>query len=510
MRASASIAAIFAATLFAPVIHRARASENPLGQFDGQTGVGSPKIPGSATYDAANQEYTLTGAGTNMWSTSDQFHFLWKQLKGDFILRARLEFVGTGVNPHRKVGWMLRPSLETDAAYVDGAEHGSGLTSLQYRRAQGAKTEQIELSVTNATIIQIERNGNSFVFSAARAGDPFVTAQLGDVTMPDEVYAGLFICSHEGAAAEKAIFRDVRIIHPAKAGFVPYKDFIGSVLEILDVSNGRLKMIHTSAQPLEAPNWTRDGRALIYNISGRAAGWGRLARFDLATGHASPINTGPANRNNNDHVLSFDGKMLGISDQSAFSDGQSRIFTLPIGGGAPKQITALAPSYLHGWSPDGKLLVYTGRRNGKFDVYKISSDGGDEIKLTNGEGFNDGAEYTPDGKYIYFNSTRTGKMQLWRMKPDGRDPEAVTSDEFNNWFPHISPDGKWIAFLSFSKDVAPTDHPYYHQVYVRLMPIEGGAAKVIAYVYGGQGTMNVPSWSPDSKRLAFVSNSGME
>ncbi len=505
-----AIALIFVAAGISAVIHPVEARGNPLGQFDEQTGVGSPKIPGAATFDASNQEYALTGAGANMWSTNDQFHFLWKRLKGDFILRARLEFVGAGVNPHRKVGWMLRSSLDTDAAYVDGVEHGNGLTSLQYRRRKGAKTEQIELAVTNATIVQLERTGSNYIFSAARAGEPFVSARLSDVPLPEVVYAGLFICSHEDGEAEKALFRDVRIIRPVKTGFVPYRDFIGSVLEILDVETGRLRMVHSSVQPFEAPNWTRDGTALIYNISGRTPDAGKLTRFDFATGLTSLINTDSLTRNNNDHVLSFDGTMLGISDSSLSHGGKSRIFTVPVDGGIPKQITALTPSYLHGWSPDGKFLVYTGQRQGKFDIYKISCAGGDEIRLTNGEGFNDGPEFTPDGKFIYFNSTRSGTMQLWRMKPDGRDLEAVTNDEFNNWFPHISPDNRWIAFLSFSKDVGPEDHPYYRQVYLRLMPAEGGPAKVSAYVYGGQGTMNVPSWSPDSKHLAFVSNTGMD
>jgi Tol biopolymer transport system component len=100
-------------------------------------------------------------------------------------------------------------------------------------------------------------------------------------------------------------------------------------------------------------------------------------------------------------------------------------------------------------------------------------------------------------------------MQIWRMRPDGSQPEQVTSDEYNNWFPHLSPDGRWIAFITFPKDVPPADHPYYKRVYLRLMPVAGGAPRVIAYLYGGQGTINVPSWAPDSRRLAFVSNSDL-
>jgi hypothetical protein len=494
--------------LFASGILLGFSQENPLGEFEGHTDVGSPKLSGSASYDAATQEYTISGAGTNMWFTSDQFQFVWKKMKGDFILRSRVEFVGKGAIAHRKVGWMVRPNLDSDASYADCAEHGDGLTSLQFRRSKATNTLQIALSVTNADVLQFERKGNSYIFSAARYGEPFVSSEPLDLDLGDEVYAGLFICSHTADVIEKAIFRDVRIIHPAKTNFVPYRDYIGSVLELLDVHSGKLEMIHRSAQPFEAPNWTKDGSALIYNTSGRAEGWGRLCRFDLATKQISVINTDFAVRNNNDHVLSFDGTMLGISDQSG---GQSAVCTVPLVGGTPKRITPLTPSYFHGWSPDGKFLVYTGGRTNKYDIYKIASDGsGQEIRLTDSEGLNDGPEYTPDGKYIYFNSTRTGKMQLWRMKPDGKDQEQVTNDEFNNWFPHISHDGKWIVYISFPKDIDPKDHPYYKHVYLRLMPIEGGASKVIAYIYGGQGTINVPSWSPDSKRVAFVSNTAME
>jgi hypothetical protein len=484
--------------------------QDTVGEFIGHSDVGSPKIAGSASYDGASQEYTLTGAGTNMWLGRDEFQFVWKKMKGDFLLRTRAEFIGAGAVEHRKIGWMARPTLEADAPYADCARHGVDLTSLQFRRSKGAITEQIILPIKNPDVLQFERKGTTYIFSAARHGEPFVSGELTNFDLGDEVYVGLFICSHTNGVAEKAIFRDVRVVVPARTNFVPYRDYIGSVLEILDVPSGRLEAIHRSRVPFEAPNWTRDGAALIYNVSGRAAGWGGLMRFDLAQKTAVLIDTGEARQNNNDHVLSFDGAMLGLSDQSPSHGGQSAVFTVPVGGGTPKRITPLTPSYMHSWSPDGKFLVYTGGRTNKFDIYKRASDGsGEEIRLTDSAGLNDGPEYTPDGKYIYFNSTRNGRMQLWRMKPDGADQEQITDDEYNNWFPHISPDGQWIVFITFPGDIDPKDHPYYKHVYLRLMPVAGGAAKVIAYVYGGQGTINVPSWSPDSKKIAFVSNTDM-
>ncbi|HEX4350828.1 MAG TPA: biopolymer transporter TolR, partial [Verrucomicrobiae bacterium] len=376
-------------TLFSAGMSRA----NPVGEFEDHGDIGAPKLAGSASYDPANQEYAISGAGTNMWFTADQFHFVWKKMNGDFILRTRIKFIGKGVVEHRKAGWMVRPSLDPDAPYADCAEHGSGLTSLQFRRTKGAVTEQIVLSVTNADVLQFERRDGKFIFSAACYGEPFVSAELTNLDLGDEVLAGLFVCSHSGDVVEQATFRDVRVIHPAKPDFTPYRDYIGSVLEILDVQGGRLEKIYDSAQPFEAPNWTTDGTALIYNVSGRAAGWGRLMHFDLATRQPTLLDTGSATNNNNDHVLSFDGTMLGVSDQSGH-DKQSRVFTLPSTGGTAKQITELAPSYLHGWSPDGKWLVFTGGRNSKYDIYKIPAEGGTEIRLTDAPGLNDGPEFS--------------------------------------------------------------------------------------------------------------------
>jgi TolB protein len=480
-----------------------KSQDNNIGAFSGMTNVGGPRIEGTTSYDPVLQQYIMTGSGVNMWFTQDQFNYLWKKIKGDFILTARVEFVGKGKEAHRKIGWMVRNSLDSNSAHIDISVHGDGLTALQFRRAPGANTEEVRMKDSLPNIVQIERKGKDYTISVAKYGDPLVSETMHADFLNDEVYAGLFVCSHNPANLEAAKFSNVRIVFPAKENFVPYKDYIGSYLEIMDMETGNRTIRFSAPNSIQAPNWTKDGKSLIYNCEGH------LYNFDLKTGKPKEINTGSAINNNNDHVLSFDGTMLGISNHSVSDDSKSIIYILPVKGGEPKRITKTGPSYLHGWTPEGKDLIFTGERNGQFDIYKVNIRTGKEIRLTDAQGLDDGSEYTPDGRYIYFNSNRTGTMQIWRMKSDGSEQRQITSDGYNNWFPHISPDNKWIVFLSFPKEVSSGDHPFYKHVYLRLIPVEGGIPKVVAYLYGGQGTINVPSWSPDSKKIAFVSNTDM-
>lgn len=476
--------------------------EKALGVFDGHGDIGKDVKPGSAFYNAKTQEYEMSGSGYNIWFDHDEFHFLWKKMKGDFIVYARARFVGAGTDPHRKVGWMARTNLDGNSAQVNAVVHGDGLTSLQYRKTTGATTEEIRSSLTHADVIQLERKGNTYTMRVAKFGEPFVTAEIADIDLGQEVYIGLFLGSHNKDVVEKGIYSDVRITVPAPKSLVPYREYLGSNVELLDITSGKREIIYYSSKSLQAPNWTKDGKSLIYNCEGL------MYNLDLRTKKPQVINTGMVNKNNNDHVISFDGKMLGLS--SAVQElGGSIVWTVPIKGGTPKQITPIGPSYLHGWSPDGKTLVFTGQRNNEFDIYSIPSSGGEEVRLTTAQGLDDGSEYTPDGQHIYFNSNRTGTMQIWKMKADGSEQEAVTEGDFHDWFPHVSPDGKLLVFLSFLKEeVDAGDHPFYKHVYLRIMPVSGGQPKVIAYLYGGQGTINTPSWSPDSKKVAFVSNSG--
>jgi len=438
--------------------------------------------------------------------------FTWHPINGDFILRARVELAGAALDPPGCLGWIVQPVVDSGGAFVEARVHCDGPTALRFRRPDDNKVGQVVVPLNGYDVLQLERRGNTFIFSAANHGEPFTSVTQAEIDLGVDVTVRLF-CNPESPQDKiREVFRDVRVIRPATINFRPYQDYIGSCLEILDIYTGILETVHRSSEPFEAPNWMPDDRTIIYNLSGSGPNKGLLRTFDLETGSVTPLETAFAIHNNNDHVLSFDGRQLAISHHSPDDGGRSVIYTLPATGGRPKRITPNAPSFLHGWSPDSAWLVFTGGRKEtaagpeKYDIYKIPAAGGAEIRLTSAPGLNDGPEFSPDGRYIYFNSTRSGLMQLWRMNPDGSDQVQITNDEFNNWFPHISPDGKWIVFLSFGQDVRPDDHPYYKQVYLRLMPSTGGLPKVIAYVYGGQGTINVPSWSPDSRRIAFVSN----
>ncbi|HKJ68587.1 MAG TPA: transporter [bacterium] len=269
-----------------------------------------------------------------------------------------------------------------------------------------------------------------------------------------------------------------------------------SRLEIYSLETRNRTVVYEARDHFEAPNWSGDGEYLLFNSNGR------LYTIPVVGGNPTLLNTGFATNCNNDHGFSPAGKLLAVSHSP--EDIGSRIYVLPSDGGTPDLIVEYAPSYWHGWSPDGETLAYVGRRDGEYDIYTIPVEGGREQRLTTAAGLDDGPDYSPDGKYIYFNSVRTGTMRIWRMAPDGSAQEQLTFDEeYADWFPHPSPDGKWVVFLSY--DASVEGHPANKDVVLRLMPMDGGEAEVMVNLFGGQGTINVPSWSPDGKRFAFVS-----
>ncbi len=304
------------------------AQSSPVGLFDGQNDIGKVKHSGSGTYDNKLQEYHVSGSGTNIWATHDEFHFVWKKMKGDFILRTNAAFIGKGVEEHRKIGWMVRSSLDTGSKHISAVVHGAGLTSLQFRRATGGVTEEKKFDMTSADIIQLERKGNTYTMSVARKGDLFVSQEVNDVDLGDDVYVGLFICAHNPAVTEKAVFNNVRIVVPAPKDLVPYRQYLGSAIEILDLETQNSRIIYQSPKSLQAPNWMHDGKHLLYNSEGL------LYTFDLKSNTPTVLNTGSATHNNNDHVISFDGKWLAIS--SSDKTGASIGWVLPVSGGEPR------------------------------------------------------------------------------------------------------------------------------------------------------------------------------
>lgn len=485
------------------VVAEDEVSVNGFGQFAAHGDIGAVKHAGSIEYNEQDQHYVISGSGKNMWFGEDELHFAYNKIKGDFIVRAEIKFHGEGVDPHRKAGWNLRSSLDTDSPNIHATVHGDGLTSLQFRAEKGGDTDQYVLNLNAPDVIQLERRGDIYTMSAAHHGEPFQVTSVSHVKLGEELYVGLSVCSHNADVVEAATFSNVRIIIPAAKDFQPYRDYIGSNLEIMDMATYNRRIIYRSPDSLQAPNWTHDGKTLIYNSKGL------MFNFDLATNTPGILNTGFANNNNNDHVLSWSGKELAISHHAGDDQDRSTIYTLPLSGSdKPKRITAKGAghSFLHGYSPDDKTLIFTGERKGKYDIYAIDIKTGKETQLTDTATLDDGPEYSPDGKTVYFNSNRTSTMQIWRMQADGSNQEQLTFDKYNDWFPHVSPDGKKIVFLSYMDDINSGDHPFYRHVYLREMPVEGGEPKIIAYIYGGQGTINVPSWSPDGSKIAFISN----
>ena len=410
-----------------------------IGIFDKSADIGNPKNAGLSRYDEATQTYYMKGSGYNIWFNRDEFQYLFKKIGGDFILTADFAFMGDKGNGHRKIGWMIRESLDDAAASYNAATHGDGLTVLQWRPLRGAymRDPEEEIFFPKKIVyqtIRLERIGKKITMSVANPGEPLQEVGSTDMyAMQDSVYVGLFISSHDSDKTEEAKMWNVRIDKPVSNKYYPnpnvkvkaFTGTLGSRLETMNVFNGVRKVIYESKGKLEAPGWLPDGKKLSFN------------------------------------------------------ENDSR-YTIPVDGGSPEKLSAGSAD------PSNKNQI---------NLKGIT------------EGHADGAEYSPGKKYLYYNANPTGTMQIWRMKPDGSGKEQLTFNERHNWFPHISPDGKWIVYISFPPDINPNEHPSYENVTLNLVPASGGAPRVIAYLYGGEGTLNVNSWSPDSRHIAFVSNS---
>jgi TolB protein len=489
----------------------------PLGIFtsDGDVGLPSTIGAGSASYDAARKVYTITGGGENMWATADHFHYVWMKVSGDMALEADVEFIGTEPasgtpDPHRKACLVFRQSLDRDSPYADAATHGDGLTSLQWRDAPAAVTHEVQASVVRPSRLRIEKRGDYVSMYVATGNEAFHPAGgAARVPLTGDYYIGLAVSAHNPSRRETARFSRVAVNHVAPLGAATT---LVSTLETISLrsKDRRVAYVVTQPQRIEAPNWYPDATNTLYfntrgkfyrvqaDVPGQPVNPNRMATPQL-------VDLGMLTNINNDHGLTFDGRTWAFSDQSQLVDGKrpSLVYTLPVGGATASRVTALGPSYFHGWAPDGRSVVYCAERGGNFDIYSIPVTGGTEQRLTTNPGKDDGPEYAPDGQYVYFNSDRSGTMQIWRMRPDGSGQEQITNDEWDNWFPHVSPNGQSMAFLSYERGVG--DHPENKHVRLRVMTLATRATDELARLFGGQGTINVNSWAPNSQYLAFVS-----
>ena len=347
-----------------------------LGPFECSTDVGRPSLPGSARFDPASGQYRITGGGANMWGAEDAFHLAWRQLSGDLRLSAQVAFVGAGGDPHRKSGWMIRQDLDPNAAYVDAVVHGDGLTSLQYRSEKGGQTREITTPIKAPTTLLLERDGNLFTLSVANADGVLHPVGSMTVALSDPVHVGLVVCAHDDARREAAVFSQVRLENAdviADSGRV-----LESTLETIEIGTGQRRIVYRSRDHFEAPNWSPDGQTLVFNSHGR------LYSIPVTGGAPEPIESGMADRCNNDHGYSPDGRWLALSHNT--SDKGSLIYVIPSEGGEPRRVTRRGPSYWHGWSPDGKRLLYCAERNDEYDVYAIGVQGGPETRLTTAPG----------------------------------------------------------------------------------------------------------------------------
>lgn len=464
-----------------------------VGQWAVTGDVGGPAKAGVTSFSTESGRYRISASGANIWGVRDSFHFASKPVTGDLEMTAAISWATTGGHEHKKAGLMIRSGRGPDAPHASVMVHADGLVSLQFRRQKGGPTEEVRSALKNAARIRLFRDGDVITMEVAPVDGPFEPSAALTVVLGETIEAGLAVCSHDDKDLQTAVFSGFEL---KEAGTASTKErVVESTLEVVEIATGRRRIVRRAVEHFEAPNWTQDGKTLVYN------GGGKIWRIPVAGGDPAHVPTGEV-RVNNDHGLSPDGQWMAVS--GSVGRGQSQIYILPALGGPMRLITPKAPSYWHGWSPDGKTLAYCASRDGEYDIYTIPVEGGEETRLTTAKGLDDGPEYSPDGRYIYFNSVRSGLMRIWRMKADGSDQEMVSQGPPSaDWFAHPSPDGQWLAYISYHASVE--GHPANKDVTLRLAPVSGGLPRTLVTLFGGQGTMNVPSWSPDSKYFAFVS-----
>ena len=475
-----------------------------LGAFEGQSDVGNVEPPGATHYDQGTGVYTLTAAGANTWYHVDNFHYAWKKMSGDVALSAVISFppqqYAHDPNPHRKAMLMFRQSLDPGAVYVDVAQHGSGMTALQYRRERGANTEDIELNVDAPRTIRIEKRGDTFTLFLSMHGEAL--HQVGAsvrLQLREPFFVGLGAVSHDVSTTDTVAFSHVGL-QPLPALAPAASVTLYSTLQTVQIEDQyrRAAVIRTVQGSMQSANWAPDRKSIyVYEE-------GQILKIPYLTpeggGAPQTIDVGTLRGCSGNFGLSPDGKSLAVSCTST-ADGRHQVFVLPAsGGGTPRAVTTgAASSFFHAWSPDSRIIAFTRGSADKADIFTIPATGGAEVRLTR-DTVNDGPDYTPDGKYIYFDSSRSGTTQIWRMRPDGSLPEQMTDDDCINSSPHVSPDGRTVAFLSQPSGAGSgiTDAA------LKVIGASDGLIRTVAKFRGDRGSLSMYSWG-DANHVAFVS-----
>ncbi|HKF46351.1 MAG TPA: hypothetical protein VKB38_03270 [Terracidiphilus sp.] len=471
-----------------------------LGIFEGQSDVGSVNPPGTLKFDPATNVYTIASSGANLWARTDAFHYVWKKISGDASLTADVALAPATAtsSEHRKAFLIFRQSLDPDSQYADAAVHGNGEVALQYRRSKGDTTQDIAFNQGPPQRMRLEKRGDVITLFISQHGEPLHQAGASiRLHFEGSFYAGLGVCAHNEKAVEQATFANVELT-PLSPPATESKKASYSTLQTIAIdNNARMAYVIVTAKGrMEAPNWSRDGKTLIFNRDGV------LWTVSATGGEPKQLDLGGATDCTGSHGLSPDGESLAMTCTTPGHPGR-RVYIIPAAGGTPRMVTENPNSYFHSWSPDGKTILFTRPANGSLNIYAIPAAGGPETALTSGTGTSDDPDYSADGQWIYFNSDRAGGMQIFRMKPDGTSPEQITFDDRRNWTPHPSPDGKSILILSYASDI--TGHAADKDVTLRIINAADNKVRDLVEITGGSGSDNVPNWAPDGQHFAFVS-----
>ena len=472
-----------------------------LGLFKGQSTIGSAAASGSGHYDEATDTYTLFSAGANTWYHVDSFDYLWKKASGDMTFSADISFPPQSYdhepNPHRKGLLMIRQSLDAGSSYAAVAVHGSGMTALQFRRARGANTEDIELNIEAPRTIRIEKRGDAIQLLLSMKGEPLhpVGAAV-KLHFAEPFYVGLGALSHDTTSIDRVEFSRVSFDTMGTQGDA--KPARVATLQTIQIDDQfrRAMVIRTTSAPMQLANWAPDGKSIYVHEAGRVINIPYLT--PEAGGSPRVIDIGALKDCSGNFGISPDGEWLAMSCAES-RGGARQIYVLPAQGGAPRKITAgAAPSYFHAWSPDTRTIAFTRGSAGHADIFVIPAAGGAEVRLTT-DTINDGPDFSPDGKFIYFDSSRSGTTQIWRMQAGGSGAEQLTDDENENSSPHVSPDGKNVAFLSRSQD---DGEPLSDAALKVIAP--DGFIRSVATFKGDRGSLSMYCWG-DASHIAFIS-----